>query len=82
MQEVKCNFCGTNCYEERIIEYLYSYEGKYLLVPNMPVEVCLDCGMIYYPASVLKEIEKLFFAIHNNKEKPDSYLQIPMKTLS
>ncbi|MFH1927848.1 MAG: YgiT-type zinc finger protein, partial [Chloroflexota bacterium] len=46
MRKVQCNFCGSDRYEERRIEYLYSHKGKYLLVPNTPVEVCLDCGMI------------------------------------
>jgi len=76
-KKVQCNFCGSEQYEERRIEYLYSYKGKYLLVPNTPVEVCLNCGMIYYDAAVLKEIERRFFAIQRNTEKPDRYIQMP-----
>ncbi len=76
-RKVQCNFCGSSQYEERRIEYLYSYKGKYLLVPNTPVEVCLNCGMIYYDAAVLKKIERRFFAIQENNEKPDSYIQMP-----
>ena len=60
MKKIQCNFCGSNRYEERRIEYLYSHKGKYLLVPNTPVEVCLNCGMVYYDAAVLKEIERRF----------------------
>ncbi|WP_370589076.1 YgiT-type zinc finger protein [Tychonema sp. LEGE 06208] len=47
---------GSNSYEERKINYLYRHQGKYLLVPNTPVEICIDCGMIYYDAAVIKEI--------------------------
>ena len=43
MREVQCNVCGSKHYEERRVEYLYSYQGEYLLVPNTPVEVCVDC---------------------------------------
>ncbi|MDE2059282.1 MAG: type II toxin-antitoxin system MqsA family antitoxin [candidate division NC10 bacterium] len=67
---IVCNFCGSDRHEERRIEYLYSHEGKYLLVPNTPVEVCLNCGMVYYDAVVLKEIERQFFAIHGKKVPP------------
>ena len=74
---MSCNFCGSVRYEERRIEYLYSHHGSYLLVPNTPVEVCLNCGMIYYDATVLKEIERRFFAIQQNTEKPDRFIQIP-----
>jgi YgiT-type zinc finger domain-containing protein len=76
-QKTKCNVCHSDQHEKRRIEYLYSYKGKYLLVPNTPVEVCLNCGMIYYDAAVLKKIERRFFAIQENNEKPDSYIQMP-----
>lgn len=79
-KSAKCNFCGSEQFEERRIEYLYSYKGQYLLVPNTPVEVCLDCGMIYYDAAVLKEIERRFFTIQEKTEKPDRYIQMPSAT--
>ena len=73
----KCNFCGGVEHEERRTDYLYSYKGNYLLVPNTPVEVCQTCGMMYYPAKVLKEIEGHFFDIQKKKIEPDNYLEIP-----
>lgn len=76
-KKVQCNFCGSEQFEERRIEYLYSHKGKYLLVPNTPVEVCVNCGMIYYDAAVLKEIERRFFAIQENIEKPERYIRMP-----
>ena len=60
----------------------YRHKGKYLLVPNTPVEVCLHCGMSYYDANVLKEIERRFFAIDQKTEQPDRYLQVPEKAYS
>jgi len=42
MQEIHCNFCGSSNTEQRRIDYLYSHQGKYLLVPNTPVEICAD----------------------------------------
>ncbi|MBM3236195.1 type II toxin-antitoxin system MqsA family antitoxin [Candidatus Poribacteria bacterium] len=77
MKKVVCNFCGSDSYEVRRTEYLYSHKGKHLLVPNTPVEVCLNCGMVYYDAAVLKNIERLFFAIYQNEQEPDRYVQIP-----
>jgi YgiT-type zinc finger domain-containing protein len=77
-QKVQCPFCGSARFEQRRIEYLYSYEDKYLLVPNTPVEICVECGMTYYDAFVLEEIERRFFAIHQNNEKPDRYVQLPI----
>ncbi len=79
MRKEQCSSCGSDRYEERRIEYLYSHEGKYLLVPNTSVEVCLNCGMIYYDAAVLEEIERRFFAIQNKTEEPDCYIEVPAK---
>ena len=79
MRQVRCNFCGSDQYEERRTEYLYSHDGQYLLVPNTPVEVCLNCGMVYYDAAVLKEIERRFFAIQKKTEEPDRYIEVPEK---
>ena len=78
MRRIQCNFCGSDRYEERRIDYLYSHKGKYLLVPNTPVEVCLTCGMIYYDAVVLKEIERRFFAIQQQSKQPNNYIQMPV----
>jgi YgiT-type zinc finger domain-containing protein len=82
MNQKKCNFCGSSRYETKRIEYLYSHERKYLLVPDMPVEVCLDCGMIYYDAAMLKEVERRFFAILSGDEQPDRTIEIPEKAIA
>ena len=79
MAHRKCNFCGSDQYEERQTEYLYSHKGHYLLVPNTPVEICGNCGMMYYQAAVLKEIERRFFAIQNHTEEPDEVIELPAK---
>ena len=59
MRVVACNFCGSDQYEERRIEYPYSHQGKYLLVPNTPVEICRNCGMVHSMLPVLEKIEQL-----------------------
>jgi YgiT-type zinc finger domain-containing protein len=79
MKKVTCNFCGGADYETRKMEYLYSHKGRYLLVPDTPVQVCHQCGMTFYEASVLKEIERRFFAIQEQKEEPDRYIEMPTK---
>ncbi len=80
MRPINCNVCGGDRHEERKVEYLYSHYGKYLLVPNTPVRLCLECGTAYYDAAVLKEIERRFFAIHSKAEAPDRYIEVPEKT--
>ncbi|WP_084605192.1 type II toxin-antitoxin system MqsA family antitoxin [Desulfonatronum thioautotrophicum] len=77
MKNNKCHFCSCLEYDQRKVDYLYSYKGNYLLVPNTPVEVCVNCGMLYYDAKILKAIEKQFFAVQNKTKNPDCYFEIP-----
>lgn len=77
--KVKCNFCSSSEHDTKRTEYLYNHNGKYLLVPNTPVDVCRNCGMSYFDANVLMEIERKFFAIHEKVENPDCYIQVPTK---
>ncbi len=53
-----------------------------MLVPDTPVETCRDCGMVYYDAAILKEIECRFFAIQNKTETADRYIRMPARTLT
>ncbi|PTN36922.1 type II toxin-antitoxin system MqsA family antitoxin [Desulfonatronum sp. SC1] len=64
MRKCNCHFCGSPDYDQRKVDYLYSYKEKTLLVPNTPVDVCVKCGMFYYDAIILKAIEKFFFAVY------------------
>ncbi|MBN1886445.1 MAG: hypothetical protein JW850_00580 [Thermoflexales bacterium] len=45
---------------------------------NTPIEICLNCGMVYYDAAVLEEIERRFFAIYQQTEAPDHLIQVPI----
>lgn len=76
-KEAQCPFCGGHEFEEQRTDYLYSHDGKYLLVPNMPVLVCATCGMVYYHGSVLEEVERHFLNIYSQHEQPDGYIQMP-----
>lgn len=73
----KCPFCGHSHFDEERTDYLYSHAGDYLLVPNTPVLVCANCGMIFYEGAVLEEIERRFFAIQAHTETPDQIIQLP-----
>ncbi|MCB0111697.1 MAG: type II toxin-antitoxin system MqsA family antitoxin [Caldilineaceae bacterium] len=81
-EQDSCNFCGGTEFETRRIEYLYSHAGEYMIVPNTPVQICSNCGMLYYEAAVLKEIERRFFAIQKHIEEPDTILQVPTAVLA
>ena len=74
----RCHYCGSERFEDRRIKYIYSRGEDHLFVPDMPVEVCLDCGMIYYHGPALLKVEQQFKAIYQRNEQPDRYATIPV----
>ncbi len=78
-QNAVCQVCGQNQFENRHVEYIYRRGGNYLIVRNVPCEVCLHCSERYYPGEVLLEIEKKFKAIHERHVAPQATVQIPVE---
>jgi len=77
-QNEKCYYCGHEKFEERKVRYIYSRGENYLLVPDMPAEVCLNCGMVYYHGPALIQVEERFKAIYQQHQAPDRYINMPV----
>lgn len=77
----KCHSCGGDEFEERLSGYVYSRREKHLFVPNMPVDVCLSCGMIFYHGPALLRVEEQFKAIYARHEPAARYTQMPVLEL-
>lgn len=79
MTEARCHICGSTDFEERRVEYIYRRGGNYLVVRDVPCEVCLHCGERYYAGEVLLQIEQRFKAIHEQHSEPQSCLAVPVE---
>lgn len=77
-QRENCYYCGNETFEERRVKYIYSRQGKNLFVPDMPADVCLECGMVYYHGPALLRVEQRFKAIYQSGEEPDRYTTMPV----
>ena len=82
MENTKCNFCGSDQFEKREVEYIYRRKGRYLIVHDVPCEVCLNCSERYYPAEALLAIENRFKAIHEKKREPQGTLAVPVESFA
>jgi YgiT-type zinc finger domain-containing protein len=78
-QRVVCHVCGTTDFEVRQVEYIYRRGGNYLIVRDVPCEVCLHCGERYYPGNVLLEIEDKFKSIYERHSVPQTTVQVPVE---
>ena len=54
---MKCIFCGGNL-ENKNVTFSYEEDEKYLLVENVPAEVCSKCGEKIYAPEVTEELLK------------------------
>ena len=79
MSEMVCHICGSTDLEERSVEYIYRRRGNYLVVRNVPCQVCLHCGERYYEGTVLLQIERRFKEIYEEHAKPERAVQIPVE---
>ncbi len=52
----KCEYCGGPIVE-KVIDLPRKAGEQYVLIRNVPVGVCKECGTRYYAANVLKTIE-------------------------
>ena len=77
-QNHNCYYCGHDAFEERRTRYIYSRKGENLFVPDMPINVCLNCGMVYYHGAALLKVEERFKAIYQKQAKPDRYTTMPV----
>jgi len=59
-----CHFCGNKNFEDTKVQYTYKRDNKYIIVDEVPCEQCEFCGEQYFEASVLKNIEEEFNAVH------------------
>ncbi len=77
----KCHYCGGQEFAVRRMRYVYSRKEKHLFVPDMPVDVCLSCGMIFYHGPSLLRVEEQFKAIYERHELATRYTQMPVLEL-
>ncbi|MCX5886442.1 MAG: YgiT-type zinc finger protein [Proteobacteria bacterium] len=70
---MKCVFCGGRV-EKKKVTFVYEEDNKYLLVEDVPAEVCTKCGEKTYSPKVTDEL--LRFA--KSKSKPVKTIKVPV----
>jgi YgiT-type zinc finger domain-containing protein len=71
---MRCNVCQANL-EERLIRYIQEYDGRVVIIDNVPAEVCVQCGEQFIRPDVAAKIQRLVWG-QAGEPKPveaDSY---------
>jgi YgiT-type zinc finger domain-containing protein len=77
MYGYKCEYCeGT--VKERIVEKeIFKHKTGFVMLENVPVGICDQCGYRYYHSSILKKVEE----IAEGKQLPERTEAIPVAHL-
>jgi len=71
-----CTFCGGGVAEQRM-DYDYRRQGRLLIMKNVPVGVCRQCGEKYFKPDVLKRMDERYHDIVDRHQKPEEVVQVP-----
>jgi YgiT-type zinc finger domain-containing protein len=71
--KLTCVFCGGET-EYKEVTFIYEGEDNYIVVKNVPAEVCERCGERMYTPEITEELLK--FAQY--RFKPTKTIQIPV----
>lgn len=55
-----CSFCQGDMHQE-LVTYTQAYEGKFIVIENVPAWVCGQCGEIYYEPEIVKQIQAVIW---------------------
>lgn len=68
-----CVFCGGKL-QNRQVTFTHEQDGKYLVVENVPAEVCTKCGEKTYSPQVTEEL----FKFARQEFKPVKKVTVPV----
>ena len=68
-----CAICGGRLKKEKI-SFDFRFNGELVVIDNLPVEVCLQCGEKVLSPAVSQKIDEVLA----RKKKPKKYINIPV----
>ena len=74
---MNCPICKAN-YENKPVSITLNYQGKWIIVENVPALVCEQCGEQSFEPAVVDKMQHMIW----NKKKPNRYIKTPIYDLS
>ncbi len=53
-----CSVCSSDEYHERLVRYSLDYDGRLVVVENVPARVCDRCGEVGVAAEVVDRLQQ------------------------
>ena len=77
MNAFECEYCSGEIRPKKVTVN-YSYEGKLVIVKDVPVGVCQACGQRYYDAATLDQLDTLA----KNSDTAPERISVPVMVMS
>ena len=77
MNDYNCEYCNGDIHQKHVIVHHW-YEGSLVIIKNVPVGVCQECGERYYEAAILDLLDSLAQNIESAQEK----ISVPIMALN
>ena len=74
---VNCYFCKGKT-KIKNVDVDFRWGDRLVVVKNVPVEVCEQCGERYYSSEISKKLDELVKKQETSKIKPQKVLQVPV----
>ncbi len=73
MKELECEYCD-GVIQQKKVTVEHWYEGKLVIIRDVPVGVCTECGERYYEAATLEQLD----AIARESESAAERISVPV----
>ena len=55
---MRCAFCKGDT-EERVIRYVQEFDGRVVIIENVPAQVCTQCGEQLIQPEIAEKVQKI-----------------------
>jgi len=77
MYGYKCECCGGIVEKRLIDKEVFKHKNGFVMLENVPVGICNECGYRYYHSTILKRVEE----IAEGRIVPERTESIPVSAL-
>ncbi len=77
MYDYKCEYCSGTVEERQIEREAFKHRKGFVILEDIPVGICDECGYRYYHSTILKRVEE----IAEGRETPEREESVPVAHL-
>ena len=77
MYGYKCEYCSGIVEERQIEREAFKHRKGFVILEDIPVGICDECGYRYYHSTILKKVEE----IAEGREAPEREESVPVAHL-